>query len=181
MTTHTEASRTGIKAANASRHGADALLLIKLLERHAFERGQVRLCAALLHKFDVKGPFPGGPTRVELEDLLLQWHAQVRVLGAAMGSVGERPMMSTPAADGQASILESALAIIADPGTSLAQCIEALLTVERAGIADWMALAQLADEMGQQAHSEQFLRAQALHDEQLVRMYAWVAAAQEGV
>jgi hypothetical protein len=155
------------------------LFIDKLGERLAFERSGVRLYEALITKFDSQGGFDRGPTRAELEQMMMQEYEHFRLLTNAVVKVGGDPTVMTPSADVQATIANGPLAVIVDPRTSFTQCLEALLVVELADNACWQALVELAQKNGEQDLAAQFDQARAEEDDHLIRVNTWVAAAQD--
>lgn len=150
----------------------------KLGERLAFERTGVRLYEALISKFDVSGGFDGGPTRAELEQIQREEYEHFRMLVEAVEQTGGDPTVVTPSADLHATMSSGILAVMVDPRTSFAQCLEAALLAELADNAAWEALAELASQGGDDALAQRFLAAQQEEVLHLANVKAWLAAAQ---
>jgi hypothetical protein len=151
----------------------------KLGERLAFERTGVRLYGALLSKFDAFGSFEGGPTRDDLEQIMREEYEHFVVLTDAVTQVGGDPTVVTPSADLHATMSAGVLAVMVDPRTTFAQCLEAALIAELADNAAWETLSDLAVRNGDDELAERFAAAQreeALHLENVKR---WLTAAQE--
>jgi len=164
-------------AAEAIRGNAPAHLIDKLGERLGFERTGVRLYEGLLAKFDAHGGFEGGPERRELEEVLEEEYEHFKLLEGALTKLGADPTALTPSADLHATISRGIMEAVADPRTSLAQCLEAALVAELADNACWESLIELTRPTDQTL-GESFQR--ALIDEQthLSRVKLWLAAAQ---
>lgn len=155
-----------------------SLFVDKLSERLAFERTGVRLYQALITKFDSHGGFDGGPTRDDLERIMMDEYNHFQLLMAAIQKLGADPTVQTPSADVQATIGSGPLQVIVDARTNLAQSLEAILVAELADNACWEALVQLARKNGDDELAGQFESAFATEEEHLVRVRSWVAAAQ---
>lgn len=151
----------------------------KLGERLAFERTGVRLYGALLSKLDAFGSFSGGPTRAELEEIQAEEYAHFRMLSEAVEETGGDPTVVTPSADLHATMTAGVMAVMVDPRTTFAQCLEAALLAELADNAAWEALAELARQGGDVDLAERFLMAQQAEEVHLQNVKRWLAAAQD--
>jgi ferritin-like metal-binding protein YciE len=91
-----------------------------------------------------------------------------------MESLGADPTAETPDADviGVASM--GIQKVLNDPRTTMAQCLEMLLTLELTDNAAWELLIRLADEMGLKDASEQFQRALEQEKEHLMTVRSWL-------
>lgn len=172
---------TGVaKAAVRGVRGARPTQFIdKLGERLGFERSGVRLYEALISKFDAFGSFDGGPTRAELEHILLEEHAHFRLLTEAVTKLGGDPTVMTPSADLHATMSYGLLAVMVDARTTLAQCLEAALLAELADNEGWEALIELATENGEAELTKRFRAAKENEEEHLDNVRTWLRAAQD--
>ena len=150
----------------------------KLGERLAFERTGVRLYGALLSKLDAFGSFDDGPTRAELEQIQREEYEHFIMLTDAVQQMGGDPTVVTPSADLHATMTAGVLAVMVDPRTTFAQCLEAALLAELADNAAWEALAQLAQQGGDDELARRFLAAQEEEVLHLEHVKRWLAAAQ---
>lgn len=150
----------------------------KLGERLAFERTGVRLYGALLSKLDAFGTFDGGPTREELEQIQREEYEHFRMLAEAVAQTGGDPTVVTPSADLHATMTAGVMAVMVDPRTTFAQCLEAALLAELADNAAWEALAELAAQGGDDELAQRFLAAQSEEAVHLANIKTWLAAAQ---
>jgi rubrerythrin len=149
----------------------------KLGERLAFERTGTRLYEALLAKFEATGSFAGGPTREELESILLEEHEHFRLLADSMAKLGGDPTVVTPSADLHATMSKGILEVVVDPRTSFAQCLEAALLAELADNDAWENLVELAKQNGEETLAELFASAAEEEGEHLENVRSWIAAA----
>jgi hypothetical protein len=148
----------------------------KLGERLAFERTGVRLYGALISKFDAFGGFEGGPTRDELEQILREEYEHFRMLADAVAQTGGDPTVVTPSADLHATMTAGVIAVMVDPRTSLAQCLEAALLAELADNAAWEVLVDLATQGGDTELAQRFVAAQEEEAVHLHDVKRWLAA-----
>jgi rubrerythrin len=154
-----------------------SLLMDKLGERLAFERVGSRLYEALLAKYDVDGSFEGGPSRAELAGILSEERVHFRLLAEAIEALGGDPTELTPSANVQLTASQGVGQVLANPATSLVQCLEAMAMAELTDNECWEtlgSLAQLADDEGLASMCEQAL---ATEGEHLEKLRTWLAAA----
>jgi hypothetical protein len=177
------------------------LFLDKLGERIAFERTGVRLYDALITKYLAVRNAEGGPLpatselagasaaadtsapsagteapldtlrRIRSEEL-----AHFQLLGKIMERLGGDPTAQTPCADVTAVASMGLIQAITDPRTTLAQCLNTILTAELTDNAGWELLSQLAAEAGQGALAEDFSQALAAEREHLAIIQGWLQA-----
>lgn len=162
----------------ASAGGQPMLFMDKLGERLAFEKSGTRLYEALLLKHDALGSFPGGPERVELEELLEEEAEHYRMLQAAIESLAGDPTALTPSADLAGVAARGIFAVLTDPRTSLLQCLEAMLVAELTDNDGWDTLVELSELHGERAMRETFMQARADEADHLQRLRAWIATGQ---
>lgn len=182
------------------RGGSPSILMDKIGERIAFERGGTRLYDGLIVKHEgasrengallppaeqvlpqgegmsalapVQGESPAETLmRIRSEEL-----AHFRMLCDAMVRLGGDPTAQTPCADviGTASL--GLIQVVTDPRTTLAQSLNAVLTAELTDNAGWELLIQLADQAGEEELSGRFLGALAQEQEHLAIVKAWVTS-----
>lgn len=175
------ATLTGVaKTAVRGVRGAHPTQFIdKLSERLSFERTGVRLYEGLLSKFDAFGTFDGGPTRAELEHILMEEHAHFRMLTDAVAKVGGDPTVMSPSADLHATMTYGVLAVMVDARTTFSQCLEAALQAELADNEGWEALVELATQNGEEDLASRFSAAKETEEEHLEHVRAWLRAAQD--
>jgi rubrerythrin len=171
-----QAAVTGIRAATG---GQPQLFLDKLGERLAFERTGTRLYEALVGKADAPGGrFKGGPSRADLVHLQDQELEHAHLLEATIRRLGGDPTVLTPSANLHATASKGIPAVLADPRTTLRECLEAILVAELADNDCWNALVELAQHAGDEEAVGGFTRALAEEREHLERVRTWLAAAQ---
>jgi hypothetical protein len=150
----------------------------KLGERLAFERMGTRLYQALLSKYDAFGGFEGGPSRTELEAMLLDEYDHFRLLVEAATKIGADPTVVTPSADLAATMSQGVLAVLVDPRTTFVQSLEAILLAELVDNDCWQTLLELAQLRGDEDLADEFSSALADEVRHLRLVRAWLAAAQ---
>jgi hypothetical protein len=157
--------------------GARATVLIdKLAERFAFERTGVRLYDALIGKHDGFGGFEGGPSRDDLSRFRDEELRHVTVLKECIEALGADATAVTPSAD-LAGVEGSGVGqVLADPRTTLAQGLHAILVAEVADKAGWELLIQLASELGQDEVVERLVPCEREEREHLKSVMRWVGA-----
>ncbi len=167
------------KAAKTKLKGESPnLFMDKLGERLAFERTSVRFYQAVIGKLEAYGSFVGGPSIGDIEEILNEELEHFHALEAAIRELGGDPTAVTPAADFTANMSKGIGDVLADPRTTPAQCLEAMLVAELADNECWQALVELAEAAGVTKLVETFQQAIADEAEHLVKVRAWVAAAQ---
>jgi rubrerythrin len=154
-------------------------LMDKLGERLAFERTGVRLYGALISKFDVSPAFSGGPTREQLEDIMDEEYAHFCLLSDTITKLGGDPTVLTPSADLHATMTAGVMAVMVDPRTSFAQCLEAALIAELADNAAWEVLSALASQHGEDDLASRFEAAREEEVVHLENVKTWLALIQE--
>lgn len=150
----------------------------KLGERLAFEKGGVRLYQALIAKLDARGGFAGGPSRVELSELLEEEAEHQEMLISVIESLSGDPTAVTPSADVSAVLSAGVFAVIADPRSSVLQSLEAILLAELADNEGWDTLVAFAELAGERAYRETFAQARADEALHLERVREWIARGQ---
>jgi rubrerythrin len=191
-----------VKAASGRLKGAAPdILMDKVGERIAFERTGVRLYEALLAKYEAAAQYAGDvlPPAGEVHEVA---HAQglavlapvndeapaqtlrrirseelehFRLLCGAMTQLGGDPTAQTPCADVTATASMGIMQVLTDPRTTLAQCLNVMLTAELTDNDGWELLIQLAEQAGQSELAGHFLGALAQEQEHLVTIKGWLA------
>ncbi|MDB5900773.1 MAG: hypothetical protein JWP41_4375 [Ramlibacter sp.] len=177
--------------------GVPTIFLDKLGERIAFERGGTRLYDALITKYQgvqalgqevlppaeklvaLDGVSPIGATAGEdplqtLQRIRNEELAHFKMLGLAMVKMGGDPTAMTPCADVQATASLGIIQVLTDPRTTLAQCLNAMLTAELTDNAGWELLIQLAEEEGETELAGRFLGALSQEQEHLAIVKGWL-------
>jgi rubrerythrin len=153
------------------------ILLDKLGERLAFERSGVRLYDALLSKFDAFGTWKQGPTRDDLEEIRNDEWSHFAMLRQTLVKLGADPTAVTPSADVHGVASMGLPAVLADPRTSLSQCLEAILVAELVDNDCWENLSDLAEAIGEDELAQTFREALNEERDHLRRVRAWLGAA----
>jgi rubrerythrin len=178
--------------------GAPSIFMDKLGERIAFERGGTRLYEALITKYQGvqalgeevlvpadRLPMPDGsagpvgsvagePPMATLLRIRSEELEHFHMLGQAMLKMGGDPTAQTPCADVTATASMGIIQVVTDPRTTLAQCLNAMLTAELTDNAGWELLVQLAEEAGESELAGQFLGALAQEQEHLAIVKGWL-------
>jgi rubrerythrin len=156
--------------------GEPTVLMDKLGERLAFERTGTRLYDALIAKYQATlnagndpllpveplakttDPTPESAgaalARIRAEEL-----AHFKLLNKAILELGGDPTAQTPCADVTAVASMGIMQVLNDPRTTLAQCLNAMLTAELTDNAGWEVLIRLAEDAGQSDLASQFTKA----------------------
>lgn len=122
------------------------LLVDKLGERLAFERTGVRLYDAMLAKLTTDNIDEA--TRKQLKDIRNDELAHMKLVKDAIETLGADPTVMTPCADVAALSSFGIMQVLTDPRTNLAQCLNALLTIELTDNAAWEMLITLTKSAG---------------------------------
>lgn len=161
--------------------GRAAILLDEIGERLGFERSGVRLYEALLAKHDAPAPIgPGrrGPSREEIAHICQEEHEHFRMLAEVMRELGGDPTAITPAANVSAVASSGLSAVLLDPRTTFAQCLEAILIAELADNDAWEMLTEMAEAEGHADAAARFREARMHEAEHLEKVRGWIADAQ---
>jgi bacterioferritin (cytochrome b1) len=151
-----------------------AVLLDKLSERLAFERMGTRLYEALINKCELLGESSPGPTLAELERIRDEELGHFLLLKQAITELGGDPTVQSPCADvaGVASL--GILQVLTDPRTSMAQCLQAILTAELTDNDGWQLLINVADNLGHSEMLSEFQSALENEREHLANVRGWL-------
>ena len=169
--------------------GANAeVFLDKLGERIAFERTGTRLYDALITKYlalhnaggEVLPPTDGTGEAVEetalqtLQRIRAEELGHFRMLCESVVKLGGDPTAQTPCADVAAAASSGLIQVITDPRTTLAQCLNTILTAELTDNAGWELLGQLAQEAGHNELGVPFSQALEAEQRHLVIIRDWL-------
>lgn len=141
------------------------VLIDKLGERLAFERGGVRLYEGLLVKCRQADGALEPADAEALERFRLQEAEHFEMVAQALVDLGADPTAQTPCADLVGVKAQGYVQAISDPRTSLLQALGAMLDLELADHAGWEMLIELARAAGHGAMADRFRP--ALADETL--------------
>jgi rubrerythrin len=176
--------------------GSSSVLLDKLGERIAFERTGTRLYDALITKYlalcnagidalppvqavaKTQRPAAGtaaGETALQtLQRIRAEELSHFRMLCDLVVKLGGDPTAQTPCADVSAAASMGLMQVITDPRTTLAQCLNTILTAELTDNAGWELLSELAEEAGRGELAEPFLQALKAEQRHLVTIREWL-------
>ena len=162
--------------ADASEEQAGmAVLLDKLSERLAFERMGTRLYEALLNKCQTLGEQTPGPTIEEIMHIGGQELEHFLMLNRVITDVGGDPTVESPGADVAGVASMGILQVLTDPRSSMAQCLQALMTAELTDNAGWELLIELADGLGYDDMKAEFETALVHEEEHLQNVRDWLS------
>lgn len=154
------------------------VLIDKLGERLAYERTGTRLYELMLAKcreVDTAAIDPDVLGRLaHFRDEEAEHFAMI---DEVMRSIGADPTAVTPCADVTAVASMGVLQAIADPRTTLPQCLNALLTAEMTDNAGWELLIKLATETGHTEMAERFRQALVEEEEHMATIKQWLERA----
>ncbi|HEU5133168.1 MAG TPA: ferritin-like domain-containing protein [Pyrinomonadaceae bacterium] len=152
-----------------------AVLLDKLSERLAFERTGVRLYEALLNKCQTLGESAPGPTLEDIEHIGSEELEHFLLINNAIIEIGGDPTVQSPSADVVGVASTGILQVLTDPRSSLAQCLQVMLTAELTDNDGWQLLIKLADNLGYEEMKAEFETALANEEEHLVNVRNWLS------
>ena len=150
------------------------VLLDKLGERLAFERGGTRLYEALIAKCLAA---PNGHGVVEMNLLEQIHHEEARhfeLLRSAIEQLGGDPTAMTPCADLVGVQSLGLMQAINEPRATVAQALSTVLIAELADNAGWDLLIRLCQEMGHDELVQQFQDARRHEERHLVTVRGWL-------
>jgi rubrerythrin len=187
-----------MKAGMAKMAGSHPSIFIdKIGERLAFERGGTRLYDALLTKY--KALQANGDSLPSAKDALASQNSELymaalddespldtleriraeevehfHLLVDALEQLGGDPTAQTPCADVVAVSSMGLIQVLNDPRTTMAQCLNAMLTAELTDNAGWELLAALAEDAGEEELTGKFLGALSQEQGHLVVVKSWL-------
>lgn len=157
------------------------ILLDKLGERLAFERTGTRLYDALIAKVDATQEGTPSMTMDDLQQIRNDEARHFSIIAAAIDSLGADPTAQTPGADVTGVEAAGLLQVVADPRTTLAQSLHALLVAEMTDQNGWEMLIALAEENGQAAMVTDFTVALDEERRHLQQVQRWHEEAVLGI
>ncbi len=146
----------------------------KLGERLAFERSGTRLYQGFLGKVMSLDERHHEISAREVEEMLEEEHRHFLLIRQAIEQTGGDPTAVTPAADVVAVESMGLFQVVADPRTTVAQCLSALLTAELVDNACWELLIELANGLGHNDLAREFQTALATEERHLSIVRGWV-------
>jgi bacterioferritin (cytochrome b1) len=152
-----------------------AVLLDKLSERLAFERMGTRLYEALLNKCETLGEQSPGPTLDEIKHIGSEELEHFLMLNRVITDIGGDPTVESPGADVAGVASMGIMQVLTDPRSSMAQCLQALMTAELTDNAGWELLIELVDGLGYQDLKTEFETALVHEEEHLHNVRDWLS------
>lgn len=150
------------------------VLLDKLGERAAFERGGTRLYDAVLGKFDASKNGNGVVSRDVLQHIRDEEAQHFELLCEAIESLGGDPTAMTPCANVVGMQAFGLMQSVTEPRTTLLQCLGTLLIAELADGDGWELLINLARSSGHDKLADRFQVALQEEAEHLAHVRKWV-------
>jgi hypothetical protein len=152
-----------------------AVLLDKLSERLAFERTGTRLYEALLNKCEMLGEEQPGPTLEDIQQIGREELEHFLLLNETITELGGDPTVQSPSADVAAVSSLGIVQVLTDPRSSMAQCLQALLTAELTDNAGWELLIELAGSLGYTDMTTEFQTALEHEEVHLQNVRTWLS------
>src|SRR5215212_639834 len=152
-----------------------AVLLDKLSERLAFERMGTRLYEALLNKCETLGETIPGPTLEQIEHIGREELEHFLLINNAITEMGGDPTVQSPCADVAGVASMGIMQVLTDPRSSMAQCLQVMLTAELTDNDGWQLLIKLADNLGHEEMKVQFESALANEETHLQNVREWLS------
>lgn len=156
------------------------VLIDKLAERAAFERGGTRLYDGILAKFRAQSrsaasgiDLPEDLTEGTLRQIRDQEAEHFRLITQCIEQLGGDPTVQTPGADLVGMESTGLIQSVSDPRTTLAQGLHAALAAELIDNDGWELLIKLAQEMGDTPMVSRFNDALREEGEHLRRVRGW--------
>jgi len=150
------------------------VLLAKLAERIELVRAGARLYDAVIAKYqDVDQGVD--PMRGKLQRIRNDRLQHFIMLAQFVRQLGGNPGAQTPCAGVIATVSEAILQLAANPRTTLAEALNALLATEQIDNTSWATLAKLTGDAGEHEMAGRFLRALRDGQEHLAIVKAWLA------
>lgn len=118
----------------------------------------------------------GEPPLATLERIRAEELAHFRMLCEAMESLGGDPTAQTPCADATATASMGLIQVLTDPRTTIAQCLNAMLTAELTDNAGWELLIQLSEDADESELTGRFLAALNQEQGHLLTIKGWLMA-----
>lgn len=156
------------------------LLLDKLGERLAFERTGTRLYDALITKFEALQDDTTSMTLADLQKIRQDEARHFAIVADAIDTLGGDPTSQTPCADLVGVESMGLMQAVADPRTTIAQCLHALLVAEMTDNAGWEMLIVLAEDQKQNSLITDFSVALDEERAHLMQIRTWYEEATLG-
>ena len=154
-------------------NGKMRLLLDKLGEREAFERTGVRLYDSMIIKVEASGD-KFAPSVADLREIRAEELAHFHLVADALQQLGGDSTAESPCADVTGVASRGILQVLADPRTTIAQSLSALLTAELTDNAGWELLIQLCENLGRPKLVQAFTKALENEADHLRKVQAWI-------
>ncbi|RYY75967.1 MAG: ferritin-like domain-containing protein [Gammaproteobacteria bacterium] len=152
------------------------MFINKLGERLAYERSGVRVYEALILKCQFMAANGMAENEIDISRLKQfrnQEAEHMELLVDILHTLGADATAQTPDADAIGVAASGLMKVVTDPRTTIAQCLEAMLTLELADNAAWDLLIKLADDMGHSDMVEKFQTALRQEDVHLLVVQQW--------
>ncbi|MBY4898558.1 demethoxyubiquinone hydroxylase family protein [Cupriavidus sp. AU9028] len=154
------------------------VLIDKLGERLAFERQGTRLYELMMAKCREMDTSALDPDVLSTLSHFRDEEAEhFALVDESMRALGADPTAMTPCADVAAVASMGVLQAIADPRTTVPQCLNALLTAEMTDNAGWELLIKLADSTGHTEMADKFRQALIEENEHMATIKQWLERA----
>lgn len=150
------------------------VLFDKLGERAAYERAGVRLYQAMISKVQVCTHPDKDDLLADLNHIMEEEFQHFRMLSQVIEQLGGDPTAQTPCADISAVAALGMVQVLTDPRTTLAQCLQALLSAEMTDNAGWELLIELATQAGHEDLVPSFQKALASEQEHETMVKQWL-------
>jgi len=150
------------------------VLFDKLGERAAYERSGVRLYQAMIGKVEATAHPQQAQLLADLMHIRDEEFDHFKMLAQTIADLGGDPTAQTPCADISAVASLGMIQVLTDPRTTLAQCLQALLSVEMTDNACWELLIELAQESGHDELVPPFQKALAAENEHEAMIKQWL-------
>lgn len=157
-------------------HGV-TVLVDKLGDRLAFERSGTRLYDGLIAKLDATDGWTREPSRDDLLHFREEERRHAELVRQAIEGLGADPTVETPCADVAGVASMGLLQVVADPRTTLPQCLEAMLTAELTDHDGWQLLIDVARACELHDVVPGFEQALAEEEDHLRHVRAWLSGA----
>lgn len=171
-----EADRVGsvpVPVGKAKGHNPE-VLFDKLGERAAYERAGVRLYQAMISKVQVCTHPEKEGLLADLNHIMEEEFHHFQILSQVIEQLGGDPTAQTPGADVSAVAALGMVQVVTDPRTTLAQCLQALLSTEMTDNAAWELLIELAEQAGHEDMVAPFQKALASEQEHETMVKKWL-------
>src|SRR5690606_21046648 len=153
-----QAGQIGTMPEPTSGQGIPEIFMDKLGEQLAFERSGTRLYETLVLKHREQGSFEGGPSASDLEALRTEEAEHFALLSECIADLGGDPTALTPSADLVSTEITGISKVVADPRTTLAESLHAMLAAELVDNEGWSNLVEMVDELGLGDWTDRFRR-----------------------